>query len=205
MEKKILTNGEKAENRILEILNKNGRLRHADLQRIIVDDEEICAKRTFDKVLVQLVTSGKIIRKPITKYEVWYEMISFTKKQNNVNQFFKSQLDEVTKYLNLFLKKEPTLNHEQKAIFIIHLYDSIDYLEKMVLTLQTLSDLKKTKVVHDDMIKKIKEFSDTVYSKCSKFISDPMVSQYIMSIKGKQYSNSLIKIHKILDGLPEAS
>ena len=184
-------------------MNKKGRLRHADLQRIVVDKEKICAKKTFDKALVQLSLSCKIIRNEESKQYVWYEELNFSKKQNNANQFFESKIEESKKYLNLFLKKEPTLNHEQKAIFIIHLYDSIDYLEKMILMLQTLSDLKKTKIVHEAMIKKIKVFADNVCSKCSKFISDPMVSNYMMSIKGKQYSTSLIKIHKILDSLPK--
>ncbi len=194
-----------AENRILKILNKKGRLRHADLQRIIVDKEKICAKKTFDKALVQLSLSCKIIRNEESKQHVWYEELNFSKKQSNVNQFFESKLEESKKYLNLFLKKEPTLNDEQKAIFIIHLFDSINYLEIMILSLQSLSDFDKTKVVHDDLFKKIKEFSKELNLKCSKLISNSVVSNYMMSIKGKQYSLSLVKIYKILDGLPEAS
>lgn len=194
---------EKAENRILEILNKKGRLRHGELQRIIVDQEKICAKRTFDKALQQLCSSCKLIRNETSKQHVWYETLDFSKKKNNINQYFDSQLEESKKYLNIFLKNESKLDDEQKAEFIIHLYGSIEYLDKMIFSLQSLSDLKKTKVVDEDMIENIKEFSEQINTKCSKFISEPSVSQYIMSIKGKQYSMSLVKIHKILDSLPQ--
>ena len=180
-------------------------MRHADLQRFIVEQEDICAKRTFDKALLQLSSSCKIIRNEEPKQHVWYEALNFSKKQNNVNQFFESRLDESKKYLKAFLKKETILNDEQKAIFIIHLFDSIDYLEIMILSLQSLSDFDKTKVVHEDLFKKIKEFSKELNLKCSKLISNSMVSNYMMSIKGKQYSTSLIKIHKILDDLPDTS
>jgi len=190
---------ELAEKRILVILNKKGRLRHAELQRIIVDKEKICAKRTFDKSLLQLSSSCKIIRNEESKQHVWYEIPNFSKKQSNVNQFFESQLNETQKYLNLFLKKESTLDDEQKAVFIIHLFDSIDYLEKMLLTLEALSDFKKTKVLKQDVLITLKEFSDVIYSACSKSLSEPMVSQHIMYLKGKQYSTSLINIHKILE------
>jgi hypothetical protein len=190
---------ELAENRILEILTKKGRLRHADLQRIVVDKEKICAKKTFDKALQQLCLSCKIIRNEESKQHVWYEIPNFLKKQSNVNQFFEFQLNNVTKYFNLFLKKESKLNDEQKAVFIIHLFDSIDYLEKMFLTLESISDLKQSKVIKPVVLTSLKEFSDKVYSTCSKSLSDPMVSQHVMSLIGKRYSTSLTNIHKILD------
>jgi len=190
---------EQAENRILKILSKKGRLRHAELQRTIVDEEKICAKRTFDKALFHLSSSCKVIRNEESKQHVWYEMPNFSKKQNNVNQFFESQLNDITKYLNLFTKKEHTLDDEQKAIFVIHLFDSIDYLEKMLLTLESLSELKQTKVVKPDVLIRLKEFSDDVNSACSKSLSEPTVSQHIMYLNGKQYSTSLANIHKILD------
>ena len=69
----------------------------------------------------------------------------------------------------------------------------------MLLTLESLSDLKKTKVLKPDVLISLKEFSNNVYSVCSKSLSESMVSQYVMSLKGKQYSTSLINIHKILD------
>ena len=190
---------EQAENRILSILSKKGRLRHAELQRTIVDDEKICAKRTFDKALLHLSSSCKIIRNEESKQHVWYEIPNFSKKQSNVNQFFEAQLNDITKYLDLFRKKEPKLDDEQKAIFVIHLFDSIDYLEKMLLTLESLSELKQTKVLKPDVLIRLKNFSDDVKLVCSKSLSEPMVSQHIMYLKGKQYSTSLVNIHKILD------
>jgi len=187
------------ENRILKILSKKGRLRHAELQRIIVDEGKMCAKRTFDKDLQQLSSSCKIIRNEESKQHVWYEMPDFSKKQSNVNQFFESQLNNTQKYLNLFLKKESTLNDEQKAIFIIHLFDSIDYLEKMLLTLEALSDFKKTEVLKPNILIRLKGFSNIIYSKCSKSLSEPMVSQHTMYLNGKQYSTSLANLHKMLN------
>ena len=122
------------------------------------------------------------------------------KKASTTKGLTKTEKNTVApKVVKKVVKKESKLNDEQKAVFIIHLFDSIDYLEKMFLTLESISDLKQSKVIKPVVLTSLKEFSDKVYSTCSKSLSDPMVSQHVMSLIGKRYSTSLTNIHKILD------
>ncbi|MBT4327336.1 MAG: hypothetical protein HOD60_10610 [Candidatus Nitrosopelagicus sp.] len=191
------------ENKIGELLKKHGRMRHSELKKIVVEQEKMCAKRTFDKTLERMNDSAKIFRNQTAKQVVYYELSDFSFKQDNANKFFELQLKTSKQSLDKFLQYESELTDEQKAEFIFHLYGCIDYLKQMNLLLEALKGSKKSKIISDKIKKDIKDFSIQVTKKCESMMLDVNVNSIIMTKKGREFSFGLARTHKIIDSLQE--
>ncbi len=194
--------GEAAAIEIIKILKKNNRMRHGKLRDHIIKKEKICSKKTFDKTLELLVTSLQITKNKKPKNIVWYEVNDFSKKQNTYNQFFEEELKICEKNLELFLGYELIFNDNHKATLIHNIIENIHYLQSMILILQTLPEIKKSKIINDDLIKKIDNFKSLVYSKCSKFTSDQELLNHILIMKGSRFNKTTDKIKDMLDAIP---
>ena len=178
-------------------------MRHSELRKIVVEQETMCAKRTFDKTLKRMNDSAKIIKNQMAKQVVYYELLDFSSKQDNANKFFEVQLKTSKQSLDKFLQHESELSDEQKAEFILHLYGCVDYLQQMNLLLEALKGSKKSKIISDKIKKDIKDFSIQVTKKCESMMLDVNVNSIIMTKKGREFSFGLAKTHKIIDSLQE--
>ena len=178
-------------------------MRHSELRKIVVEQETMCAKRTFDKTLKRMNDSAKIIKNQMAKQVVYYELLDFSSKQDNANKFFEVQLKTSKQSLDKFLQHESELSDEQKAEFILYLYGCVDYLQQMNLLLEALKGSKKSKIISDKIKKDIKDFSIQVTKKCESMMLDVNVNSIIMTKKGREFSFGLAKTHKIIDSLQE--
>lgn len=145
-------------------------MRHGKLRDHIIEKEKICSKKTFDKTLELLVTSLQITKNKKSKNIVWYEVNDFSKKQNNYNQFLEEELKNFEKNLKLFLDHEYVFNDKDKAVFIYHIIEIMHYIQSVILMLQTLSEIKKSEIIHNKLIIKIDNFKNSLYSKYKKYL-----------------------------------
>jgi len=194
--------GEKAEIEVIKILEKNNRMRHGELRDYIVDKKKICSKRTFDKTLERLETSLQITKNEKSRNFVWYEINDFSKKQNTYKEFLEEELKNCEKNLKTFLDYESIYNDKDKAVFIHNIIESVHYLQTTISLLQTLPEIKKSKMINDDLIKKIDNFKSLVYSKSSKFTSNQELLNHILLIKGGRFNKTEDKIKNMLDAIP---
>lgn len=178
-------------------------MRHSELRKIIVEQEKMCSKRTFDKTLKRMNDSAKIFRNQKTKQVVYYELSDFSSNQDNANKFFELQLKTSEQSLDNFLQYESELSDEQKAEFILHLYGCVDYLQKMNLLLESMKGSKKSKIISDKIKKDIKDFSTKITKKCEPMLFDVNINTTIMTKKGREFSFGLARTHKIIDSLQE--
>lgn len=202
MKKIELTISETTKKNILEILKKNNRMRHVDLYKFIVTQNGICSKRTFGNILKELVLSFKITRDEKSRNIVWYQMHDFTKKQDTYNQFLEEELQNCNKNLSLFLDHESIFNDKDKAVFIYNIIESVHYLQTMILLLQTLPEIKKSKMINDDLIEEIEKFKHSVYAKCSQFLSNQELLNHVLLLRGSRFNKNTDKIKNMLDIIP---
>jgi len=178
-------------------------MRHSELRKIIVEQEKMCSKRTFDKTLKRMNDSAKIFRNQKTKQVVYYELSDFSSNQDNANKFFELQLKTSEQSLDNFLQYESELSDEQKAEFILYLYGCVDYLQQMNLLLESMKGSKKSKIISDKIKKDIKDFSTKITKKCEPMLFDVNINTTIMTKKGREFSFGLARTHKIIDSLQE--
>jgi len=192
----------KAEIEIIKILKKNNRMRHGKLRDFIITEKCACSKKTFDGILKELVSSFQITKNEKSRNLVWYEINDFKKKQNTYNEFLESELKNCDKNMTLFLENESIFNDKDKAIFIHNIIESVHYLQSFILLLQTLPEIKKSEMINSKVITKIENFNNSIYSKCSKFLSDQDLLNHVLVIKGSRFNKNTEKIKNIVDSIP---
>ena len=192
---------EDVEERIKEILKEHGRMRSTELERMIVEDEGICAKKTFYKKLDNLKFSLDYNRNEISKYEVWYEHEDFLELDENIAAFFNVQNKEYEIKIKEFLKNENKLTLEQKGDFLAYLIELLDHVETIARVAQLTPRLKNSDMLKIMINVKIIQLKKSLYAKFKKYFSDPIIFSSITMIKNKNLNDSKILVLRILDSL----
>ena len=192
---------EDVEERIKEILKEHGRMRSTELERMIVEDEGICAKKTFYKKLDNLKFSLDYNRNEISKYEVWYEHEDFLELDENIAAFFNVQNKEYEIKIQEFLKNENKLTLEQKGDFLAYLIELLDHVETIARVAQLTPRLKNSDMLKIMINVKIIQLKKSLYAKFKKYFSDPIIFSSITMIKNKNLNDSKILVLRILDSL----
>lgn len=194
---------EDVEERIKEILKEHGRMRSTELERMIVEDEGICAKKTFYKKLDNLKFSLDYNRNEISKYEVWYEHEDFFEHEENLTSFFNGQIKEYNNEFKKFTKIKNKLTDKQKAYFFNYLLDYLDYLETIAMSAKFISHLNRSITLKIIVDTKINELRNKLFITSKKFLSNPEMLSTILTVKGGTMMGSKITLQKIIDNVHE--
>ncbi len=89
------------EKAIYKEIEKNRKIRWADLKRTIVDDEERISERVFRETLKDMVKRKLVYRREISRQNVeYYVDVDVVELENNAKQFFEFHFPEFKSLIN---------------------------------------------------------------------------------------------------------